>query len=99
MAKNEKTNAAVKAQGKKSEKAATEKKNTKNQNKKPNIFQRFVQYLKDVRVELHRVVWPSRKELISASLVVVGALIFFGVFIYIVDSVITPALIAFDGLV
>ncbi len=55
---------------------------------KPSLWQRFVNYLRGVRSEMQRVVWPTRRELINASLVVVGALVFFGVIIAIIDNII-----------
>ena len=60
-------------------------KNTKAE-KKPNLAVRFVQYLKDVRTELGRVVWPNRGEVINSSLVVIVTLVFFIVFTLLVDT-------------
>lgn len=59
-----------------------------NSNKKPSIFKRFVNWCKEVRGEMQRVVWPTRSELVNASFIVIGALVFFGVFIAIIDNVI-----------
>jgi len=56
---------------------------------KPNIFVRFGRYLRDVRSELKRVVWPSRPEVISSSLVVIVTLAFFIVFTLVIDTVST----------
>ena len=47
---------------------------------------------------MKRVVWPTRKELVNASLIVVGALIFFGVFIAIIDNIVLIPLEALAGL-
>ncbi|MBD3346217.1 MAG: preprotein translocase subunit SecE [Chitinivibrionales bacterium] len=33
-------------------------------------MKKFIQYLKDVRVEMSKVSWPSRDELISATVLV-----------------------------
>lgn len=57
-------------------------------NKKPSLWRRFVNYCKEVKGEMQRVVWPTRPELVNASLIVVGALVFFGVGIAIIDNVI-----------
>ena len=54
-------------------------------NKKPSLWRRFVNYCKG---EMQRVVWPTRPELVNASLIVVGALVFFGVGIAIIDNII-----------
>ena len=44
---------------------------------KPNIFERVAKYFRDVRVEMRRVVWPDREEVVQSSIVVVVALVFF----------------------
>jgi preprotein translocase subunit SecE len=55
--------------------------------KKPSVFARFGKYLKDVRTELRRVSWPSRKDVVNSSVVVVVTLAFFMVFTLIVDNI------------
>ena len=57
-------------------------------NKKPSLWRRFVNYCKEVKGEMQRVVWPTRPELVNASLIVVGSLVFFGVGIAIIDNII-----------
>ena len=56
--------------------------------KKRGIFARMKNYFAEVRAEMRRVTWPTRQELINASLIVVAALVFFGVYIAIIDNVI-----------
>ena len=60
--------------------------------KKPSVFRRILTYFKNVRLEIKRTTWPSRNEVFRMSLIVVGALIFFGVFIFIMDWVMTKLL-------
>jgi preprotein translocase subunit SecE len=55
---------------------------------KPNVFRRFVTYLKDVWRELKRVVWPGKPEVLNSSLVVIITLAFFVAFTFSVDSVV-----------
>jgi preprotein translocase subunit SecE len=55
---------------------------------KPNVFVRLTGYLRDVRSEMKRVVWPNRAEVINSSVVVVTTLIFFTVFITLTDLVV-----------
>ena len=55
---------------------------------KEGIFRRFINWCKSVKAEMQRVVWPTRKELVNASLIVVGAIIFFGVYIAIIDNIV-----------
>ena len=56
--------------------------------KKPSLWSLFFNYCKEVKVDMKRVVWPTRPELVNASLIVVGALVFFGVGIAIIDNII-----------
>ena len=51
----------------------------------PGFFERIGKYFRDVRVEMRRVVWPSREEVIQSSVVVVVALVFFIVYVLIWD--------------
>ena len=67
-------------------------------NKKPSLWRRFVNYCKEVKGEMQRVVWPTRPELVNASLIVVGALVFFGVGIAIIDNIIIIPLDAIAAL-
>jgi preprotein translocase subunit SecE len=55
--------------------------------KKDSIFKKILTYFKNVRLEVKRTTWPSREEVLRMSLIVVGALIFFGVFIFLIDWV------------
>lgn len=66
--------------------------------KKPAKKRRFG-FLKDVRSELRRVTWPTKQDVLRWSVVVVVALLFFGVYVALLDNVvITPVLIAISGL-
>ena len=53
---------------------------------KPNVFARLGQYFRDVRSEMHRVVWPNREEVLNSSVVVIVTLLFFVSFTFVVDS-------------
>lgn len=56
-------------------------------------------FLREVRSEMKRVTWPTRQDVLQWSGVVVAALLFFGIYVYILDSgIITPLLVAFAGL-
>ncbi|MBG9796995.1 preprotein translocase subunit SecE [Brevibacillus laterosporus] len=50
-----------------------------------NIFSRTSSFLKDVVSELKKVRWPNRKELVSYTTVVVLAITFLAVFMFVVD--------------
>ena len=53
---------------------------------KPNVFEQLMKYFRDVRVEMRRVVWPNREEVIQSSVVVVVALVFFIFYVLIWDT-------------
>ena len=60
--------------------------------------QRF-KFIKEVRAEMKRVTWPTRTDVLRWSGVVVAALVFFGVYVAILDNlIVTPALVALSGL-
>ena len=72
-------------------------KETKKASSKPK--KRRFGFLSDVRSELRRVTWPSKQEVLQWSGVVVVALIFFGVFVVVLDDwVVTPILFAISSL-
>jgi preprotein translocase subunit SecE len=66
--------------------------------KKVGIFTRIKNYLGEVRAEMRRVTWPTRQELVNASLIVVAALVFFGVYIAIIDNIVVIPLDWIAGL-
>lgn len=56
-------------------------------------------FLKEVKAELKRVTWPSRSDVLRWTGVVVIALIFFGLFVGLLDNVIiTPLLVLISGI-
>lgn len=55
------------------------------QQKKPNIFQKLAKFVKEVRTELKKVLWPSRNQVISNTLTVIITCILLGGVIWILD--------------
>lgn len=56
-------------------------------------------FLADVRSEMRRVTWPTKQDVMQWSGVVIVALIFFGLFVVILDDwVVTPILLAISSL-
>ncbi|MCR4280403.1 MAG: preprotein translocase subunit SecE [Candidatus Komeilibacteria bacterium] len=49
----------------------------------------ILQYLKDSRTELKKVVWPTKKETIKHTLIVIGVSLFVAVFLGVVDYILT----------
>ena len=64
---------------------------------KPKKESSIVTFLKGVRSEMKRVTWPTRTDVIRWSGVVVGALLFFGVFVFILDNIFPQLLILSDS--
>ena len=57
------------------------------------------QFLRDVKAEMKRVTWPTRTDVLRWSGVVVVALLFFGVFVAVLDNaIITPLLVLISGI-
>jgi preprotein translocase subunit SecE len=54
--------------------------------KKMNVFQRIAQLFKDVRTELKRVVWPSKEKLKNTCAVVLVVIVFFAIYLSIINN-------------
>ena len=75
MAENEKAVQAAK-KDKKSEK-----------NAKPSFFERAGKWFRDMKSELKKVQWPTRKQTINNTLIVIACVIVVGIFIGLFDLV------------
>jgi preprotein translocase subunit SecE len=53
--------------------------------KEPNIIDKSLQFLREVRVELKKVTWPSRKQTIGSTVVVVILAMIISLFLGVVD--------------
>ena len=60
--------------------------------KKKNIFKRMGQYFKEVRIELKRVIWPSKDKLKKTSVVALVMIAFFAIFLYATDFIVRKGL-------
>lgn len=49
-------------------------------------IQRFKKYLTDVRAELNRVVWPTRRDTTTTTFVVISMVISVSLFLWLVDT-------------
>lgn len=83
--KVEKRDTDKKKIAKKSSKKDT-KKNTKKTTKK-NVKQKS-NFLKEVRSEVSKVKWPSKKDMVKYSLATIVFVIFFALFFYLIDLII-----------
>ena len=80
MAENEKLEQTKQAA---SEKAKKDKKSEK----KPSVFSRIAKWLKDMKSELKKVQWPTRKQTVNNTLVVIACVIVVGACIWVFDFV------------
>lgn len=54
--------------------------------KKPNVFKRCLKFFREVKSELKKVVWPTKKQVLNNTLIVVTIVIIVGIFIFALDS-------------
>ncbi len=59
---------------------------------KPTLWLRITKFLREVRVELRKVAWPNRKELVNFTIVVIVAVLIVAAFIGVVDFVVSRIL-------
>jgi preprotein translocase subunit SecE len=50
---------------------------------------RFVHFLKETRIELRKVVWPTRQETIKTTGIIMVAVVIVAIFLWIVDAFFT----------
>ena len=97
--------AALEAQGISAEEAAKKTEAEKQQSKKAaqkkaeKPKKKRFKFLREVKAELKRVTSPTRVEVLRWTGVVVAALVFFGVFVAVLDNlIVTPLIVALSGL-
>jgi len=57
-----------------------------------NFIDRVKRFLRELRSELRKVIWPTRKETVQYAIVVIGTVFVISVFIWVVDSVFSSLL-------
>lgn len=57
----------------------------------------FKDYIKGVKTEMKKVVWPTRKETVSYTLVVIAVCALFALFFWLIDTGVLAALKAVLG--
>lgn len=65
--------------------AIVEKKDKKPAAKKPGVFKRIWAFVKGMRSELKKVTWPTFRQVVNNTLVVIVVVVGSGVFIGLVD--------------
>ena len=63
------------------------KKDVKADKKKPGVFARIGKWFKDMRSELKKVQWPTRKQTVNNTLIVIACVVVVGIFIWLFDLV------------
>ena len=53
------------------------------------MFKKIAKFLKEVRQELHNVIWPTKADLKEGTTVVIAFSVLLGIFIWIVDNIFT----------
>ena len=53
------------------------------------MFQKIPQLLKEVRMEMGKVTWPTRDELTSSTTIVLMVSLAFAIFIFFVDQILS----------
>ncbi len=82
MAENEKMEQNTPAASGKAEKAKKADKKAK-----PNTFARIGRWAHELKVELKKVVWPTWKQTVNNTLIVIACVLLVGVFIWVFDAI------------
>ena len=69
-----------------SSKAGKAKKDQKSE-EKAGVFARIGRWFHELKVELKKGVWPTRKQTINNTLIVIACVVFVGIFIWLFDAV------------
>ncbi|MBQ6998505.1 MAG: preprotein translocase subunit SecE [Clostridia bacterium] len=55
--------------------------------KSKNPFKAIAKYFREAKSEMKKVVWPSRKQVVNNTLVVIAAVLIIGIIIWILDAI------------
>ncbi|GAB4380184.1 MAG: hypothetical protein Kow0042_30130 [Calditrichia bacterium] len=53
------------------------------------MIKKAKQFIEDVRVEMKKVVWPEKDELINSTIVVIVVSLLFTLFIFLADTIVS----------
>lgn len=88
MSENEKQEQLAQSASKKEKKAE----------KKPGFFSRVGRWFHEMKVELKKVQWPTKKQTINNTLIVIACVLAVGLFIWVFDFVATHVIQALIAL-
>lgn len=71
--------------GEVAEKSGTKTKKPENPNKKPNVFVRFGRFLRESFREMKKVIWPTGKQTMKNSAVVLASIIIVALILAVLD--------------
>ena len=80
------------AENEKKVEQAVEAKKDKKSESKPSIFARAGKWFRDMKSELKLVQWPTRKQTINNTLIVIACVVVVGIFIALFDFVANQAI-------
>ena len=66
---------------------AVQAKKDKNSDKKPGLLARAGKWFRDMKSELKKVQWPTKKQTVNNTLIVIACVIVVGIFIALFDFV------------
>jgi len=58
-------------------------------NKKPNVFKRVARWFREMKSELKKVTWSSKRQTLNNTLVVLACVLVVGIFIFAFDAIAT----------
>ncbi len=67
--------------------------------KKPGIFARIKKYFRELKSELKKVVWPSKRTILNNTIIVLLCVLVVGIFIWAFDAVAALVVNGIIGLV
>ena len=62
----------------------------------PRFYERWFEFLHDVRAEMRRVSWPSFNHVKNTTIITVIAVIFFAVYLFLVDQALSRLITGLD---
>ena len=87
MAENEKLEQVSETGSPKADKAQKDKKSDKKS--KPGVFSRIGRWMRELKSELKKVQWPTTKQTVNNTLIVIACVLVVGVFIWAFDALAT----------
>jgi|SRR5690242_2084240 preprotein translocase SecE subunit len=64
----------------------------------PSVFGRMGQFLHDTRQEMKRTSWPGAREVQNTTIITLVAVIFFAVYLFLVDQALSRLILGLDWL-